>query len=268
MDEETAKEEVAKKARAQQKTLDNMREKDETMVDVEDDEIAEDDARDEFAPYYSDIITPKIMISTRPKASSKLYEFIRELMVLIPNAYLYKRLKGYDIKDMVQYASNQDFTHLIILGEKSKVCNQMLVIHLPFGPTALFKVTSIVHSKNIPEHGKPSDHVPELIMKNFGTRLGHRMGRFLGSLFPHKPEFVGRQVVTFHNQRDFVFLRQHRYIFEEEFQKVRLQELGPRLTLKLKWISAGTFDKKHGEMEWVHRGNKKILETSKTRFHL
>lgn len=30
-----------------------------------------------------------------------------------------------------------------------------------------------------------------------------------------EPEFVGRQVVTFHNQRDYIFVRFHRYIFAE-----------------------------------------------------
>lgn len=31
------------------------------------------------------------------------------------------------------------------------------------------------------------------------------------SLFPQDPEFKGRRVVTFHNQRDFIFFRHHRY---------------------------------------------------------
>jgi len=35
-------------------------------------------------------------------------------------------------------------------------------------------------------------------------------------LFPQKPEFKGRRVVTFHNQRDFIFFRHHRYVFEEK----------------------------------------------------
>lgn len=30
-----------------------------------------------------------------------------------------------------------------------------------------------------------------------------------------EPEFNGRQVVTFHNQRDYIFVRFHRYIFAE-----------------------------------------------------
>lgn len=80
----------------------------------------------------------------------------------------------------------------------------------------------------IPGHGKPTSHIPELILNNFSTRLGRRVGRFLGSLFPHEPQLEGRQVVTFHNQRDYIFLRHHRYIYRKENMKVRarLQELG------------------------------------------
>ena len=63
-------------------------------------------------------------------------------------------------------------------------------------------------------HGRATSHFPELILNNFSTRLGHRVGRMFASVFPQKPEFQGRRVVTFHNQRDFIFFRHHRYIFE------------------------------------------------------
>ena len=73
--------------------------------------------------------------------------------------------------------------------------------------------------------------------------------------------------------------RHHRYIFEEKESKAkqdakqqpaavvqsRLQELGPRFTLKLLSLQKGTFDSKYGEFEWVH---KKEMDTSRRRFHL
>ena len=43
-----------------------------------------------------------------------------------------------------------------------------------------------------------------------------------------------------------------RYIFRGA-EKVGLQELGPRLTLKLRSLQEGTFDSKHGEYIWVHK---------------
>jgi ribosome production factor 1 len=100
-----------------------------------------------------------------------------------------------------------------------------------------------------------TDHFPELILNNFNTKVGRRIGRFFASLFPQRPEFKGRQVVTFHNQRDFLFFRRHRYIFKENDTRdkvnVNLQEIGPRFTLKLEKIQHGTFDNKFGEMEWL-----------------
>jgi len=50
--------------------------------------------------------------------------------------------------------------------------------------------------KKIRGHGTPTGHRPELILNNFNTRLGHRMGRMLACLFPYDPQFKGRQVVT------------------------------------------------------------------------
>ena len=110
----------------------------------------------------------------------------------------------------------------------------------------------------------------------------------LGSLFSHDAEFQGRQVVTFHNQRDYIFVRHHRYIFEEKKKKAkkkkaeekepqkplglkdrvkaRLQELGPRFTLKLRWLQEGTFDPQFGEYEWIHKQKEMVM--TRHRFHL
>ena len=94
--------------------------------------------------------------------------------------------------------------------------------------------------RDIKGHGNPTGHRPELILNNFNTRLGKRLGRMIAALFPLDPQFKGRRVVTCHNQRDFLFFRHHRYIFEEGKKKrdgpvrARLQELGPQFTLKLR----------------------------------
>ena len=37
----------------------------------------------------------------------------------------------------------------------------------------------------IPNAGRTTSHVPEVILKSFSTRVGHRVGRMLGSMFPH-----------------------------------------------------------------------------------
>lgn len=141
----------------------------------------------------------------------------------------------------------------------------MHIIHLPEGPTSIFRIRNLKLSKEIKNIGDPSGHKPELILNNFDTRLGHRVARQLASLFPADPQFRGRQVVTFHNQRDFIFFRHHRYVFRETRKadiagrvigklKVRLKELGPRFYMQLISIQKGAFDTKYGEYEWTETG--------------
>jgi len=92
----------------------------------------------------------------------------------------------------------------------------------------------------------------------------------LAAMFPQVPEFTGRRIITFHNQRDFIFVRQHRYIFDpdednkETGLKPRIQELGPRFTLKLQRMQHGTFDTVEGEFEWF--GHNRLYKSSKKFF--
>ncbi|KAJ3439398.1 ribosome production factor [Anaeramoeba flamelloides] len=93
---------------------------------------------------------------------------------------------------------------------------------------------------------------PELIFKNFSTRLGHTVTRMLNSLMPHNPQYKGRRLLVFHNQRDFVFFRHYRYKFESK-EKTSLSEIGPQFTLKLRTVQLGTWDTNHGEYIWYYR---------------
>lgn len=250
-------------------TIENMRVPDETTVQANDAEVIGDEKDDEFAPFFTGQMKPKIMITTRPKCSRKLYPFIGDLMQMIPNSFYYPR-KQQLVGEMVKDAVSKEFTHLVVLSEKAKVCNGLLVMILPDGPTAYFKLSSFQAGSTIEGHGRPTSHIPELILNNFGTRLGRRVGRFFGSLFPHEPEFEGRQVVTFHNQRDFIFVRHHRYVYKKEGSnrtRARLQELGPRFTLKLKWLQHGIFDSEFGEYEWYHKP-KQMDGQSRRKFNL
>jgi ribosome production factor 1 len=252
------------------KSLDKMREVDITMLQPDDEEVFADMNEDEFAPYYDNLKQAKIMVTTRPRPSKQLFAFVADLLQLFPNCYFYPR-KTFSLKQIVGFSEKKNFTHIIVINEKKKEANAMVVTHLPYGPTAMFKVTNIVASSSISGHGRVTDHRPEVVLNNFNTRLGLRVGRLFGSMFPHEPEFHGRQVATFHNQRDFIFVRYHRYLFEEKKARpnktqivskdgktavqVTTQELGPRFTLKMKWLQAGTFDTKEGEFEWIHKQN-------------
>nr|CAD7441891.1 unnamed protein product [Timema bartmani] len=116
-------------------------------------------------------------------------------------------------------------------------------------------------------HKEISTHRPEVVLNNFQTQLGNTVSRMLASLFHYDPEFKGRRAVTFHNQRDYIFFRHHRYEFTPN-GKVRLRELGPRFTLKLRSLQKGTFDSKTGEYEWLITGKRHRMETSRRKFFL
>jgi rRNA maturation protein Rpf1 len=130
--------------------------------------------------------------------------------------------------------------------------------------------------------------------------------------------------VTLHNQRDFIFVRHHRYIYRQEEDtnltnakmkadvkkginskktsknaikemkrrekeeedddddvqekeekeagipmktRARLQELGPRFTLKLKWLQEGLLDTQFGEYEWI-QGKRNQMKRSRRKFFL
>lgn len=280
----------------QQRTLDNTREIEPTMVAVTDEEVEADEAEDEFASYFSGMERPKVLVTTRPRPSQHLFYFIADLQRLIPGLHFYPR-KSFSVKEICQFAQNRNFTHIMVLSEKAKRCNGLIISHLrphadtgQAGPTAFFKVSNVVTSKKIPNHGASTSHNPELNLHGFGTRLGHRVGRFLGSLFPAaEAQLEGRQVATFHNQRDYIFVRHHRYVFREMSEaeskkrqmlvekaegkgaqappvKTKLQELGPRFTLKLRWLQEGTFDTKYGEYEWYHQRG--VMDTTRRKFHL
>ena len=353
------------------KTIENQRVRDETFVEAGDDEVAEEDAEDEFASYFSHATSPKIIITTSRKPSGEMFRFLENLFTVIPNAYYYAR-RAYHVQEIVKHATARGFTDLLVFNENKKFSqgakiNGLLHVHLPEGPTCLYKLTSLVLSKKIRNHGRATSHYPELILNNFSTRLGHRVGRMFASVFPQKPEFQGRRVVTFHNQRDFIFFRHHRYIFEtrkgkrlahtghlstaevpdeptvqkqgkgakkkkkqaqqrrkkdededeesgsdhdnseddseeEDFSDVsdseggtarpktkkrdkkkkgddddhleethvraRLQELGPRFTLKLMSVQKGTFDSRHGEYEYVRNGETDGTKHNRRKFVL
>ena len=95
-----------------------------------------------------------------------------------------------------------------------------------------------------------------------------RLGYVLASLFHYDPQFHGKRAMTFHCQRDYIFVRHHRYEFKST-EKCKLRELGPRFTLKLRSLQKGTFDSKTGEYDWIISNKRHELETgSRRRFYL
>lgn len=241
-----------------------MRVSEDSFVKEDNEEVKHDEDIDEFVSYYKEGVLPKIVITTMRRPSEKLVMFSKEFQGIIPNAEFYDR-RTYDIKEICKFASNREYTDVIVFNEKNREPDGLWIIHLPDGPTAHYRVSNTWSRKDIPNHGTPTGFYPELIMKNFDTRLGQRIGRMLAAIFPQKPEFRGRNVVTMKNQRDFIFFRHHRYLFKEDGEKVILQEVGPRMTLKLRSLQSGIFDTETGEYEFMYRSN---MQVSRKKFFL
>jgi len=53
-------------------------------------------------------------------------------------------------------------------------------------------MSSIKLSHEISNRSRMTMHLPEMILNHFDTRLGHRIGRMLATLFPQAPEFEGK----------------------------------------------------------------------------
>ena len=255
-------------------TIDNQRVIDDTFIGKNAEEevnarVAAEEQDDEFAEHFANARPPNVLLTTGFTCSKLMYRFLSEMLEVFPAATYYKR-KGYSLKKIVDYAKTRDFTDVVVFNEDRKQINGMIVVHLPDGPTAFFRLSSLVLSTDIKGHGRATGHKPELVLNNFSTMLGHRIGRMFASLFCQDPQFKGRRVVTMHNQRDFIFFRHHRYIFEEKTRnktekgadgkskkvketavRARLQECGPRFTLRLEQLQKGTMDTKGGEFEWL-----------------
>jgi ribosome production factor 1 len=230
---------------------------------------------------------PKILITT--SLNSTLHNEAEMLTDLFPNSRYIRRSShryGYkfSVREISQFAAKQEYTAVIVLEEANhrKLPSGMTIVHLPVGPTFHFSISNWYSGKQIPGHGRPTSHTPELMLNNFTTPLGLLTAHLFRSLFPAAPELQGRQVITLHNQRDYIFLRRHRYVFRQKREREKsvvgadgkemkgvegiragLQELGPRFTLKLRRVDKGIQRASGQDWEWKSR-----MEKVRTKFQL
>lgn len=228
---------------------------------------------------------PKVLLTT--SINSKLHHEAELMTELFPNSDYVRRTAHfhghkYSVREIAKFASNRDYTALVILNEDLKKPSGLDVVHLPDGPMFHFSISNWIEGKRLPGHGNATRHYPELILNGFKTPLGLLTAHLFKTMFPPQPEHHGRQVVTLHNQRDYIFLRRHRYVFRDKrateksivgtdgktvkgVEEIRtgLQELGPRFTLKLRRIDRGIQRATGQEWEW-----KPAQEKVRTRFQL
>jgi len=64
-----------------------------------------------------------------------------EIKSVFPNSFYYPR-KNYSLKEIASFAPNRDFTDIMVFSEHLKKPHQLILIHLPEGPTTVFRITS------------------------------------------------------------------------------------------------------------------------------
>lgn len=285
--EEEKIEQGSKFSKRQQRELSNAPSTTSTNLDFTPESLAL-----KFPTLFTDVAPPmpKILITT--SLNSTLHAVADLLCTLFPNsAYIprsaHRYGHKYSLREIASFASNRFYTAIVLLKEDLKKPTGLSIVHLPSGPTLHFSMANWVEGKKLPGHGNPTNHYPELILNNFRTPLGLLTARLFLTLFPPQPELQGRQVVTLHNQRDYIFVRRHRYVFRDkrateknvvgtdgkdvkgvEGIRTGLQELGPRFTLKLRRVDKGIgWAGSSGDdaLQWRWKAH---MEKQRTRFSL
>jgi len=245
------------------RTIENAREAEPNMItDLQDEDLVAEEQNDHYTQYYDKSLAPRVLITSTGRAKKVMSDFLKDLQRIIPFSRIRSR-KKIPLTDFAKLAAKKGYTDLVVVNEDHKI-NSMLVTHLPDGPTAFFRISGLQTSKSLKVGAHLfSDLKPEVFLNHFTTLLGRTVSRMLGAVFHYTPNFTGRRAVTIHNQRDFIFVRHHVYQFDDE-KKVRLREMGPRFTLKLKWLQTGMMS---GDYEFIAR-RREQQGTSRTKFTL
>ena len=120
-----------------------MRVKDETIITELDDDIKGEFNVDEFASYFNKEAIPKILMTTNRRPKGKVFDFMKEIKSVFPNTEYYER-KNFLIKNVNEWAKERGFTDLMLWYEKNGKPHSLILSHLPKGPTAVFRVSSVM----------------------------------------------------------------------------------------------------------------------------
>ena len=194
---------------------------------------------------------PLVCITTSRDASSRLKQFAKEIKLLIPNASRMNR-GNHRVDELIRSCKEGGFSDVVIVQETRGEPDGLVICHLPLGPTAFFTLSHSVLRHDLEGGAAPmSEAYPHIILNNFNTNLGKRVGNILKCLFP-TPKPDTKRVITFSNDNDFISFRHHMYNITGK-DNVTLHEVGPRLEMRLYQIRLGTLDEQDAETEYVLR---------------
>ena len=197
------------------------------------------------------LIEPRVCVTTSREPSSRLKQFSKEVKLLIPNSTRINRGNN-RVDELIESCRQSEFTDVIVVQETRGEPDGLVVCHLPLGPTAYFSISNAVMRHDLDPPAAPmSEAYPHILLHNFESELGKRVGNILKCLFP-VPRDDSKRVVTFANDNDFISFRHHMYS-KPKHDVVNLHEVGPRFELRLYQIRLGTMEQKEADNEYVLR---------------
>ena len=197
------------------------------------------------------LLEPRVCVTTSRDPSSRLKQFAKEIKLLIPNATRTNRGNS-RVDALMEGCKQAEFTDVVIVQETRGEPDGLVICHLPLGPTAFFSLSNTVMRHDLDPPAAPmSEAYPHVILDQFNTALGQRVGNILKCLFPI-PRPDTKRVVTFSNDQDFISFRHHMYS-KPTHDTVVLHEVGPRFEMRLYQIRLGTLDQKEADNEYVLR---------------
>lgn len=220
-------------------------------VDAED--ITTEKPKSHIDNEYGDagLLEPRVCITTSRDPSSRLKQFAKEVKLLIPNSVRINRGNN-RVDELMDSSRQSEFTDVVIVQETRGEPDGLVICHLPMGPTAFFSLSNAVLRHDLQPPAAPmSEAYPHIILSNFNTELGRRVGNILKCLFP-VPRHDTKRVITFANDNDFISFRHHMFS-KASHDSVTLHEVGPRFEMRLYQIRLGTLEIKEAENEYVLR---------------
>ncbi|GAW79717.1 U3 small nucleolar ribonucleoprotein protein [Plasmodium gonderi] len=134
--------------------------------------------------FFCGIENPRVLITTSRNPSTQLESFAKEFKLLIPNSEKINR-GSYFIKDILNFARKNNITDVIIIHEYKGKPRNLIICHLPFGPTLFCTIKDCKMRHDFMDQlNSMSSCNPHLIFHNFNSDLGKRIMSIFKYLFP------------------------------------------------------------------------------------
>lgn len=203
-----------------------------------------------------------ILTSSNSKLNHETKELLLDIEGIFPGATPIPR-KNRIFSQFIKEEVTEDEAMIIRLDQVDSVRRRLLFIRKDAEnniTTSTYSIVSYTLSRRM-NGAVDSGHMPEISITNFDdSENDKRITKDIEDVFStEEPDFEGRQVVSFTKKRGFIICRKHRYIIRlpedtTREETVRLDEIGPRLSLKLQAVDI------NDEYIFKHKKNIKIKD--------